>query len=98
MQRYEIWHSIGEDRFSEVEYQEREYVGHVMANSLEMAYRASQNHEWAWNVGSPCRSTSVGDIIKSEYCVYHMVCGIGFKTLGEPTEADYWDGDASHSE
>jgi hypothetical protein len=97
MKRYEIWHSVGEDKFSEVEHQEREYVATVMANSIEMAYRASQNHEWAWNIDSPCRSTSVGDVIKVGL-QYFMVCGFGFKELVPPSEADCWDGDDSHSE
>jgi hypothetical protein len=130
MEIYCIYQTIGKHSFTETVEQERRYAGHVIANSLEMAYQKSQNGDIPWNHYSPCRSTSIGDIIETNG-EFHMVCSFGFKLLVEPednepehdsagftqfdrtsniernfledeidelTEADYWDGDASHSE
>lgn len=80
MKQYLIFHATGKDRFQEIEDQPREYVGFVEANSLEMAYQKSQNHEWPWNTTNPCRSTSVGDVIALND-EYYMVSSIGFKKL-----------------
>jgi hypothetical protein len=82
MRYFHIYHSIGKDRFQEIEDQYREYVGFVEANSLEEAYMLSQNQGDGdiWNATNPCRSTSVGDVIKSDEGFY-MVCGMGFRLL-----------------
>ena len=62
MRDFNIYHSIGKDRFQEIEDQYREYVGFVEANSLEKAFEYAQNDhiDWAMN---EVRSTSVGDVI-----------------------------------
>lgn len=81
MKQYHIYHSTGENRFSEVEKQPREYAGIVYADSVEEAYQRSQNiTELGWNPTNPCRSTSVGDVIQSDDGFY-MVCSMGFKLL-----------------
>ena len=67
----------------EIDIQPREYAGFVEAESLDEAYSKSQNFSGPWNPTNPCRSTSVGDIIQDDDKFY-MVCGIGFKLLGEP--------------
>lgn len=86
---YNIYHAEGPNKFFEVEDQPRFYVGHVEANSLQMAYTKSQNFEWPWNVDKPCRSTSVGDAIELNGKFY-MVCGVGFKEIliDEPLSED----------
>jgi hypothetical protein len=66
--------------------QEREFVGNVYANSLEEAFKNSQNLFQDWNPLNPCRSTSVGDAIKDPEGRLHMVCGMGFKEIFEPKE------------
>lgn len=91
MRQFHIYHSTGLDRFTEVENQPRAYAGYVIANSLEMAYSKSQNGDWPWNLLNPCRSTSVGDVIQNGD-EFHMVSGIGFTLLVEPTECDNIDG------
>ena len=89
--KYHIHHSTGEHRFEEVEIQPRENAGFVEAESLQEAFVKSQNDINPWNEVHPCRSTSVGDIIQ-EHDKFYMVCGIGFKLLGEeefePTKDD----------
>ena len=85
MQQFHIFHSTGSNKFQEVEKQPREYVGFVYANSIEHAFRLSQNDENVWNTANPCRSTSVGDVIQSDEGFY-MVCGIGFKLLDETSK------------
>lgn len=80
MEVFNIYHAVGPERFTETKDQIRLYVGHVEANSLEMAYRLSQNMEWPWNINSPCRSTSIGDLIECNN-KFHMVCSFGFKEL-----------------
>ena len=78
-QQYHIFHSIGVNKFNEVERQPRNYVGFVTAASLEKAFEYAQNDhvDWAMN---EVRSTSVGDVIQSDGRFF-MVCGIGFKEL-----------------
>lgn len=79
MRDFKIYHSIGKDRFQEIEDQYREYVGFVEADSLEKAFEYAQNDhiDWAMN---EVRSTSVGDVIESDEGFY-MVCGMGFRLL-----------------
>jgi hypothetical protein len=92
VKKFNIYHSFGINKFEEVENQERIYVGDVEANTLEEAFQRSQNggiyntpNSWSsealpWNLTDPCRSTSVGDVIKSDEGFY-MVCGMGFRLL-----------------
>lgn len=87
MAQYHIYHSTGDNAFTEVEDQPREYAGYVEADGLEQAYQLSQNGDQPWNPTNPCRSTSVGDIIQSDDA-FHMVCGVGFRTLEIPDETD----------
>ena len=79
MEKFNIYHSTGINKFEEVENQPRIYVGFVEANSLEKAFEYAQNDhvDWAMN---EVRSTSVGDVIESDEGFY-MVCGMGFKLL-----------------
>lgn len=77
---YHIYHSTGENVFTETEDQPREFVGTVEADSLQGAFVASQNIDEEWNLEKDVRSTSVGDVIQEEEKVY-MVCGRGFKLL-----------------
>lgn len=98
--QYEIFHAIGKDTmFTETENQIRILVGVVEADSLEHAYTLSQNFDKPWSSFLPCRSTSVGDVIKDDKGCY-MVCNVGFKAISpfwsseeEMTEADYWNGE-----
>lgn len=95
MKQYHIFHATSPLRFTETEIQPRQYVGFVEANSIEEAFKKSQNggiynstgnHEGLpWNPTNPCRSTSVGDVIQDDD-KFFMVCGIGFKELIEPEE------------
>lgn len=82
---YEIYFAI-DPIFEEKEDQEREFVGIVNANSLEEAFKNSQNLLQDWNPLNPCRSTSVGDVIKDPEGRLHMVCGTGFKEIFEPEQ------------
>lgn len=84
-QPFNIYHAVGPEKFTETEDQIRIYVGHVMTDSLEDAFRLSQNLETSWNPESPCRSTSVGDVIEYNN-KFFMVCGNGFRELLEPEE------------
>jgi hypothetical protein len=63
---------------NEFEYQQ---VGSVEASSIDEAYFKSQNWNDPWNMDTPCRSTSVGDIITDEHGVVHMVKGMGFEEV-----------------
>lgn len=91
MKVYNIYHAIpGPDQFSETEDQQRLYAGHVVANSLQMAYELSQNMEAPWNYHNPCRSTSVGDVIEYDG-QFHMVCNWGFRKLEEPVDEFHSD-------
>ena len=95
MKQYHIFHCISPLRFTETEIQPRQYVGFVEANSIEESFQKSQNggtynstnvsEALPWNPVSPCRSTSVGDVIQ-DHDKFFMVCGIGFKELIEPKE------------
>lgn len=81
MKTYHIFHAVM-PQFEEHAEQERKYVGSVLAESLEHAFVRSQNHERHWNQQSPCRSTSVGDVIQSEdNDIDYLVAGVGFKAL-----------------
>ncbi len=85
MRQFHIFHATGKDRFTEKMNQPREYTGYVDAESLEEAFRLSQNVEEHWNKVNPCRSTSVGDVIQDDGTFY-MVAGTGFTELVEPEE------------
>jgi hypothetical protein len=85
MKTYRIWHATGENRFMPVADQPREFVGTVEAESLDDAFRMSQNFVLHWNLENPCRSTSVGDVIEDE-TGFHMVCGMGFQTLSDMSQ------------
>jgi hypothetical protein len=85
MKQYHIFHCVSSLRFTETEIQPREYVGYVETNSLEEAFKLSQNFDSAWNPTNPCRSTSVGDVIQDDD-KFFMVCKMGFKELIEPKE------------
>lgn len=87
MNVYNIYHAAGPDRFQEIEDQIRIYAGHVEATSLEMAFRESQNFEFHWNSDSPCRSTSVGDVIELNNKFY-MVCNTGFRLILDEEEEE----------
>jgi hypothetical protein len=80
MEQYNIYHSIGINKFEEVEDQERIHIGFVYTDSLENAFRLSQNLDNVWNTMDPCRSTSVGDVIECKEGFY-MVGGSGFRLL-----------------
>ena len=80
MKQFHIYHTTGKDRFSEVLNQPRVYAGYVDAQSLEEAFRLSQNDDEPWNPYNPCRSTSVGDVIHGDEAFY-MVAGTGFTEL-----------------
>lgn len=55
---------------------------------LEHAYSRSQNGEIAWNLTTPCRSTSVGDILMIDEDAY-IVASFGFDKLdGNDTAED----------
>lgn len=84
--QYEIYHAIQKDEmFTETENQFRVQVGTVQADSLEQAYTLSQNFDQPWNSFQPCRSTSVGDVIKDDKG-FHMVCNTGFRFLHPDVE------------
>lgn len=75
-----IHHANGPKRFTETDVMPREYAGFVHAESIEEAFKLSQNDfnpEWA---SQENRSTSVGDIIQDDD-KFFMVCGMGFKEL-----------------
>jgi hypothetical protein len=78
--QFHIFHAIGENKFKEVEFQEREYVGFVHATSLEEAFKKAQNTNKSWNEQSKCRSTSVGDVIQDND-KFFLVCNQDFKEL-----------------
>jgi len=82
MEKFNIYHSTGINKFKEVENQPRIYVGFVKADSVEEVFMLSQNEGDGdvWNAVNPCRSTSVGDVIESDEGFY-MVCGMGFRLL-----------------
>lgn len=81
MTQYHIFHSKpNKFMFTETEIQPREYVGFVNANSIEEAFKLSQNIESDWNPTNPCGSTSVGNVIQ-ENDKFFMVCSVGFKEL-----------------
>ena len=82
MKVFNIYHAVGPDKFTETEDQIRIYAGHVEAMSLEQAFIRSQNLEFYWNAESPCRSTSIGDVIETNG-KFHMVCSTGFRLLVE---------------
>lgn len=65
---------------NEVEDQERIHIGFVYTDSLENAFKLSQNLDNVWNTMDPCRSTSVGDVIECREGFY-MVCSSGFRLL-----------------
>lgn len=78
--QFHIYHSTGINKFEEVEVQQREYAGFVIASSIQQAFELSQNVVESWNTVYPCRSTSVGDVIQDDD-KFFMVCGTGFKEL-----------------
>jgi hypothetical protein len=80
MSLYLIYHCYEPNGFQEIDVQPRKYVGCVEATSLDEAFYLSQNFDEPWNPTTPCRSTSVGDVIQSDDDFF-MVCGSGFKLL-----------------
>lgn len=82
---YDIYHAINPS-YDDNSDQERVFVGKVYADSLEEAFKNSQNLFSEWNPTNPCRSTSVGDAIKDPEGKLHMVCGMGFKEIFQPEE------------
>ena len=78
--RYKIYHSVGNGMFTEKLEQARQFVGTVNAESFEDAYMQSQNFQELWNKETPCRSTSVGDLIVCGE-ITQLVCGIGFREI-----------------
>ena len=87
MATYKIHHATSESMFSHVENQPRILVGQIEASSIDDAYFKTQNWNEPWNMATPCRSTSVGDVIESDEGFY-MVCGIGFKLLDVMSKND----------
>lgn len=79
MQEYSIYHAVN-PTFDEEFIQERSLVGTVQASSLDEAYFLSQNFDKNWNELNPCRSTSVGDVIRGKEGFF-LVAGFGFKEL-----------------
>lgn len=78
---FHIYHCIDEeDMFTDKEKQPRKYVGSVMAEDLDDAFKMAQNDfnpEYRkYNV----RSTSIGDLIQDDYGFY-MVSGTGMKLI-----------------
>lgn len=83
MKRYYIFHCTSTMMFREIRIQPRRCMGYVEANSLDQAYKLSQNilDPWQyWNKTDPCRSTSIGDVIQCDN-EFHMVSFIGFKII-----------------
>jgi len=59
-------------------------VATVEADDLDEAYAMTQNVEKAWNTEKPCRSTSVGDVLKVEkehHRKFHVVAACAFDTF-----------------
>jgi hypothetical protein len=50
---------------------------------LEYVFDESQNHSKDWNPKAPCRSTSVGDVVKVGDD-YYIVAGIGYDPMPNP--------------
>lgn len=80
MQEYRIYHAAGLCGYMEIESQPRKLVGIVKADSLNDAFKKSQNFDDHWNPENPCRSTSVGDVIQFDNESY-IVAGMGFRLL-----------------
>lgn len=66
------------------------HVANVDTNDLEVAFELTNTIDRAWwsNPGvqakvSPCRSTSVGDIMVKDTGSRHWVAGMGFEVLPE---------------
>jgi hypothetical protein len=87
MATYKIYHATSESMFTQKQDQPRKLVGEIEASNLDDAYFKTQNWETPWNMATPCRSTSVGDVIESDEGFY-MVCGMGFKLLDEMSKND----------
>jgi hypothetical protein len=82
IKQFHIYHCTGDDKFTEVEVQTREYVGYVECHDLESAFALSQNVIENWNPLNPSRSTSIGDVIVADDGAY-MVLGQGFRLLDD---------------
>lgn len=84
MAQFHVYHSIGKNRFQEVENQPRVYAGFVEANSVEEAFKYAQNDNVDYEDDilsfDQTRSTSIGDVIQANDGFY-MVCGTGFRLL-----------------
>lgn len=88
MEQFHIYHATQPGlMFTETIEQPRKYAGFVQANSLEEAFKLSQNLEGEWNPVNPCRSTSIGDVIQADNGFY-MVKGIGFELLDDLSKND----------
>ena len=83
--KHNIYHSLDYDRYSEEETQNRQYVGSIDAESLEDAFKKTQNLNGIWNESKPCRSTSIGDVIENKEGFY-LVLSMGFKLLDQMSQ------------
>jgi len=54
-------------------------------DALEYAYCKTQNIDGPWNPSSPCRSTSVGDVLELDG-KHYVVAPIGFTMLPDPSD------------
>lgn len=54
--------------------------GEVEGDTLEDAFRLAQNLDKPWNPAKPCRSLSVGDIVKDGEALF-IVAPVGFDKL-----------------
>ena len=89
--QFDIYHSIDVGKiFTEEPTQRRLFVGTVMAISVGEAWLKSQNFSSHWNKKRPCRSTSVGDVIRDGNEL-HLVKGIGFELIGHVYDEEYGD-------
>jgi hypothetical protein len=66
--------------FQAIPKQPRKLAGTVMATDPEDAYAKSQNLDGYWNEETPCRSTSVGDVVMMDDH-YYLVKSIGFEDI-----------------
>jgi hypothetical protein len=81
LKMYHIYHCINKHyMFTETEKQPRKYVGFVLADSLDQAFKLSQNDFNPDYAKYGARSTSVGDLIQDFYGFY-MVCNTGFRLI-----------------
>jgi len=81
LEMFHIYHAVNKKyMFQEVDKQPRKYIGHVMANNMDEAFKLSQNEFNPDYASYKARSTSVGDLIQDSYGFY-MVLNNGFKLI-----------------